>query len=481
MKMQIIRASRDRVPSGGRYSLTRILEPLRPLAARYRGLAALCDQGVVSVTNFLTAMLIGRACGKAELGIYTLAWSILSLANGISATLITSPCIILGPHFTSSRRRRYWGSLAVHQATLSFAIALALSATAGVSVWGRWSSSGLTSALFSISLVIVFISLREFVRTVNFASLRTASVLAIDLAASFAQVGGMMVLLRLNALSASRTFAALGIVAAIVCVVWLGLHRHEVRLDPRLFLPDLKRNWAFARWLLGSAIAWQIATYFYPWMLAAFHGTSATGDWATCAAVVAAANPIFIGLTNYISPKIANEYASGGVTQMERYIYRCSLMFAGLLLPFVLATAGTGRYLIERIYGSSYDGATIVILLLALNMLVNSIVTPFAQGLFNLNCARADMVVNLINVVLLFTVGVPVVKFYGATGAAFALVGSNAILACVKIAIFKREAGRLRPAGSSAPPPSPTCPDVSDCSPVEAAAFGAITELSNAE
>ena len=198
-------------------------------------------------------------------------------------------------------------------------------------------------------------------------------------------------------------------------------------------------------------------------MLAAFHGTSATGDWAACAALVAAANPIFIGLTNYLSPKIANVYASGGVTSMERYIYRCSLMFAVLLLPITIAMAGTGGYLVTRIYGSSYNGATIVILLLALNMLVNSIVAPFAQGLFNLKCARADMVVNVVSVVFLFTVGIPVVKTYAAVGAACALLASNATLACVKIAIFKREAGRLRAADSSSN-----------------SGFPSITELSNA-
>ena len=446
-----------------RHLFTSALERLSVLTAKYRGLAALCDQGVISVTNFVTAMLVGRACGKAELGVYTLAWSILSLANGISATLITSPCTILGPHFASPRRRRYWGSLAAHQVVLSAAIALALSAAAGIFAWGGWSSGNLSSALHSISLVIVLISLREFVRTVNFASLRVFRVLLVDVIASLVQLAGMLILLRFNALSASRTFALLGIAATIASAIWFVHNRDAVRLDPRLILPDLKRNWAFAKWLLGSTVAWQVATYFYPWMLAAFHGTSATGDWAACAALVAAANPIFIGLTNYLSPKIANVYASGGVTSMERYIYRCSLMFAVLLLPITIAMAGTGGYLVTRIYGSSYNGATIVILLLALNMLVNSIVAPFAQGLFNLKCARADMVVNVVSVVFLFTVGIPVVKTYAAVGAACALLASNATLACVKIAIFKREAGRLRAADSSSN-----------------SGFPSITELSNA-
>ena len=124
-------------------------------------------------------------------------------------------------------------------------------------------------------------------------------------------------------------------------------------------------------------------------------------------------------------------------------------MFAALLLPLTLTLTGTGSYLITRIYGSAFNGATIVILLLALNMLVNSIVAPFAQGLFNLKCARADMIVNVVSVVFLFTVGIPVVKTYGAVGAASALLASNATLACVKIAIFRREASRLRDANQS--------------------------------
>src|SRR5262249_54423199 len=97
------------------------------------------------------AMLIGRTCGKAELGVYTLAWSILALVNGISTTLIASPCTILGPHFASPRRRRYWGSLAVHQVALSLTIALALAAVAGVSSWRGWSLASFSSALHSIA------------------------------------------------------------------------------------------------------------------------------------------------------------------------------------------------------------------------------------------------------------------------------------------------------------------------------------------
>ena len=44
-----------------RHLFTSALERLSVLTTKYRGLAALCDQGVISITNFVTAMLVGRA------------------------------------------------------------------------------------------------------------------------------------------------------------------------------------------------------------------------------------------------------------------------------------------------------------------------------------------------------------------------------------------------------------------------------------
>ena len=83
-----------------------------------RGLLALGDQGLVSITNFATALLIGRVCGKPELGVYTLAWTLLSMVTEISGALITTPYTVFSPQLSRFRKSRYLGSLFVHQAGL---------------------------------------------------------------------------------------------------------------------------------------------------------------------------------------------------------------------------------------------------------------------------------------------------------------------------------------------------------------------------
>ncbi len=107
-----------------------LLRGASELAHKYKGVIALCDQGVVSATNFATAMIVGRVCGKAELGVYTLAWTIVALLTGISATMITTPYTVFSPRLGRSRRRRYLGSIVVHQVLIAAMFALIMVAVA---------------------------------------------------------------------------------------------------------------------------------------------------------------------------------------------------------------------------------------------------------------------------------------------------------------------------------------------------------------
>lgn len=412
------------------------------LTGRSRVLFALCDQGVVSVTNFATAVIIGRVCGKAELGVYTLAWTLMTLATDVSGMLTTTPYTVLGPQLSQGRRRRYLGSILVHQLLLSMMFALTMAAGAVLGSWRGWLSDSISSVVTTTAGVIVFIGLREFVRRVSFAELRIGWALAVDVTACLAQAGGILLLLHFGALTASRTFTLLGISSALGAGGWLVLRRGAFHPDTRLCARHLKRNWRFAKWVLGSGILSVFARYLYPWLLAAFHGTSVTGTWGACSAIVALGNPVVLGLGNYVLPKISNVYATSGTAAMQRHVYRSSLLLTVLLLPLVLVLAGCGGRIVTGVYGKTYAGNADVLCLLALNMLITSATNPYSQGLFSLERAKADTLVNVVWVALLFTMGIAAVKSYAALGAAAALFVSSSITAVIRIGVFARQVRR---------------------------------------
>jgi O-antigen/teichoic acid export membrane protein len=425
-----------------RTSIQSMLGKTTELVGSHRGFLALCDQGVVSVTNFATAVIIGRACGKAELGAYTLAWTLMTLATEISAVLTTAPYTVFGPRLGRSRRRRYLGSVLMHQLLLAMMFALTMAAGAVLGSWQGWLPDSVSTVVTTTGAVILFISLRDFVRRVSFAELRIGVALLVDVTACLAQAVGVLLLLHFGALTASRTYTVLGISSAVAAGGWLAIHRGAFRSETRFYVQDFQRNWRFAKWVLASCVLSVSARYLYPWVLAAFHGTAVTGTWAACVAIVALGNPVLLGLGNYVGPKISNVYAISGIAAMQRNVYRWSMLFTVLLLPIVLVLAGFGDRIVTRVYGNAYAGSAGVVLLLALNMLIGALVYPYCCGLYALECSKADMLINLVAVTLLFTIGIVAVKSYAALGAAATLLVSSSVTTVIRITIFAREVRR---------------------------------------
>lgn len=412
------------------------------LGQGHRGLIALCDQGVVSATNFATGVIIGRVCGKAELGVYMLAWTLITLTTDISATLTTTPYTVFSPQLRRRRRSQYLGSILGHQLLLSMMFALIMAAGGFLGSWRGWVSNSVAGVITTTAGVIAFINLREFVRRVSFANLRMNWALAVDVTACLAQVGGMLVLLHFSRLTASRTITLLGMSCALAAGAWLAVHRGAILCHTRIYAQDLKRNWQFTKWVLASCILSVFARYLYPWVLTAFHGTAVTGVWAACLGIVALGNPVLMGLGNYIGPKISNVYAISGLATMRRYVYRSSLVFALMLLPVVVVLAGWGDRIVRGLYGDAYAGNGGVILVLALNLLITALTYPFFCGLFTLECTKADLLINLVAITLLFTVGVAAVKSYAALGTATTLFVTTVLTTVIRIGVFAREIRR---------------------------------------
>jgi O-antigen/teichoic acid export membrane protein len=415
------------------------------LARRHKGLIAVGDQGVLSATNFATVVIIGRVSGNAELGVYLLAWTLIAMTTDISAALTTTPYTVFNPRLRRQRRSQYLGSMLAHQLLLSMVFALIMAVGSVLGSSRGWLSASVSGVVTTTAGVIAFINLREFFRRVSFANLRLSSALALDVTACLGQVGGILVLVHIGGLTASSTITLLGISSALAAGGWLAVHRGTILCHTREFVRDFKRNWGFTRWVLASCILAGFARYLYPWALTAFHGTSVTGTWAACLGIVALGNPVFMGIGNYVGPKISNIYAISGIGPMQRYVYRSSLAFALLALPLVLVLAVWGDRIVTALYGTGFAGNGVLILLLALNLLITTPIFPVMCGLITLEYTKTDLLINLVGVVLFFTIGIAAVKSYAALGAAVALFIASVVTAAIRIVVFAHQR-RRRPA-----------------------------------
>jgi O-antigen/teichoic acid export membrane protein len=401
----------------------------------HKGAFTLGDQGIVSATNFLTSVVIGRFCSKDQFGLYVLGLSIVLFASDFQISLISTPYMIYSPRMKGNELRLYNGSSLLHQVTFSILLVMALTVWGGYLIFG-FGPPGLASILLTLSSVIGFILMREFIRRFCFANLAMGTTLLFDFFVSVLQLGGLFLLAHFGFLSAKMAIWIIGCACGLGSVVWLLLCRKSFNIRIGQTISDFKSNWKFGKWVFASAILWAISMNLYPWFLTFFHGTASAGVWGACLGVLAVVNVPLTGIQNFIGPKISRVFAESGIGVMRDFAFKTSMLVGiamGVLCCLLFLFGGP---LIVFLYGAKYTGNGTVVFILALGMVAASLAFAFSRALFVLERADIDFKVNFVPLIILFTFGIWFVRSHGPLGAAFGLLLANVAATAVRFASF---------------------------------------------
>jgi O-antigen/teichoic acid export membrane protein len=419
----------------GRWKRIPFASMLSPETALHQGFLSLADQAVASITNFLTGVVIARSSSKDQFGLYMLGFSIVLLLTDLQTSVIAMPFTVYAPRLKGPAHALYAGSTLIHQILFSLLGMLALACGAFLAEFGV-GPRGLEPVLWALGATVGLIMLREFVRRICFASLKLKSVLLFDTCICVCQTGILFLLGRLGLLSASRAYWVIGPVCGIAALCWLRLQKSSFSLRLDESITDLKRNWAFGRWLFASGLVYTISANLYSWLLAFLHGTASAAVFAACMGVVSASNPALLGLQNFVSPKTAHEFANNGLRGLRKFVLNLSGMLA---LPAGLLTAVLiiwGDHFVALLYGSRYSGNGMVVAVLALNLFVSAVGFSFSRALLAMERANVDFALNFVSLFTMLTLGLWLVKREGALGAAIGLLGANLATSLVKAGIF---------------------------------------------
>lgn len=385
-----------------------------------QGIIALSDQGVSSLTNFVTGIILARACGKEQLGLYVLGFSLVLFIMGIQDSLILSPFTVYSPRLTGIDLARYCGSTLIHQWILSALTMLGLS-IAGLLVTSGFGPQQFAPVLWALVVAITFMLLREYARRICFARLQMKAALILDSGVCVVQIGGLLLLSHVGALSAAKAYWVTAFACGLASLGWLIWIRKHYSVGLRRSLSDLTRNWSFGKWLIGGSLAYMGAVQSYPWLLAVFHGPGSTGILAACLAIVSLANPFIMGMSNFFSPKMAHAYTQG-VVELHRVVVKAAVLLAGCVGMFCLAILIFGDQFLILAYGGDYGGNRLTLAVLTLTTFIVALSTAFGYGLRAMDRPDVTFKNNSIQLGVAVTVGVWLVKAYGIPGVAFALL-----------------------------------------------------------
>ena len=202
---------------------------------------ALLDQSVVSISSFLTGVLVGRFSTKADFGLYILGYSLVLFLSGCQTSLISTPYSIIRPRLKEEDLKSFTGSTLVFQIFFATIISIGLLATS-LSISSSPEHNDLALMLKVLVIAAPLMLLREYIRRFFFASMSFLSALQIDTYISATQIIFIFSASIILQLSAPMTFIILGSTCGIFSFHWIKNHaNHFVIKFSRIYL-HLTRN-----------------------------------------------------------------------------------------------------------------------------------------------------------------------------------------------------------------------------------------------
>jgi O-antigen/teichoic acid export membrane protein len=313
-------------------------------------LITLVDQGIYSGASFLAGVIIGRIGGKEQLGLYVLGITIVSLLMEFQSVMVWAPYMVFSPQLEGHEHSLYTGSTLIHQLGLS---TLGIVALIGLGILLSWGlgPAGLEKVVWMLVVAGPFITLREYVRHICFATVQLKAAIMIDCFTAVAQSGALLWLAYLDKVSAFSAFGAMGLGCGLASLSWLVWARKSLALSLSRIISDLGRNWSFGKWVLGTNLAeftnWQL----YPWMLTGFYGAAALGTLSACQGVVGLTAPFLFGTSKFLGPKSAHTFAQGGIGALRVFLAKVTLVIATVFSLCCAAMIVFGDYLVTSSTG----------------------------------------------------------------------------------------------------------------------------------
>jgi O-antigen/teichoic acid export membrane protein len=399
----------------------------------HRGVLTLLDQACVSLTNFSTGILIGRFCSKEEFGFYMLGYSVVLFAIAFQQMLISSPYILIHPRLEAEQATAYTCGAYMQQFALGCSLGVALLVAA---VAFYFAHSRLALVMLSLAFCAPLLLFKEMFRRVCFANLAVRSALLVDFAVGLLQISLLFMLARSGHLSAPLGILAVGVACSTLVVCWFVRVRSRLVFHVRDVRDVLGMNWALGRWIFGSQLLWAFSLYSYPWLISKMHGAAAAGVWAACFGINALGNPLLLGFQNYLEPKIAHAFARGGIPAMRSLAFRATISVTGSMLLFSAVIFFVGNRLAILLYGPKYAGNGLIIFILTMSFAAGAAGFAFSCGFFAAGRGSLDLRISWIYPLILFTCGVPLVKWYGLIGGAASLLLAHTLASSLRAAQF---------------------------------------------
>lgn len=387
-----------------------------PLSSLPNGvILSVFDQGMVSLSNFLTTVIAARTLAPDQFGMFSLFYATLLILSGVQNALITGPTRVLGVQKAGGGTTDYFQTQIYLQLILGIAITL-ISVTSLIA-----SASAKSGVGISFSLCVFFVQLQELARAILATKLSLVSLLLLDLLTHSLRILLVMVLAATQELTTSSLFLAIGIPCAITASIFLRFHRMEgVQLN--VLLMCALENWMFGRWILIETFAYTISSQLYFYITALMVSIESVGALNAVLSVLNLVNVLLSGVMGFAIPVARQRLLNVSFNAWKSWLKRVGIALTMCVLVLWIAITVLARPLISFTFSDFYAEYAYLIQIIGFSYVFRAVNTVLIAAYRTAGLPQVGSSAQLASAALSLLIAYPLIKTFGVGGAALGFV-----------------------------------------------------------
>jgi len=333
----------------------------RKLVWLRKGSLALLDQGLVSGSNFLIAILLARWLNRDAYGAYAMGFSIFILLYGFQNAFLLEPMSVFGPESYPRCLTAYVKKLLGFHFVLTSLLSMLV--VAGITLLPFFMvDRALTSAMWGVCIALPFILFFWICRRAAY--LKFSPGLAVIGSAAYCLTVLVLVLVFKTWLSPFMGFLIQSLAAIPAALLLLGSLRSGNDPQPSPSSAEvLRQHWQYGRWVMGSTIVIWVSSYGYYLIVGALLPMQ---DVAALRALRNLTEPCYRAMAAIILlvlPWASSRYAEEGGRGLQRRTRQLNLLFGGGALAYFVAICFFRDRVMSFLYAGRYNESSHLLVL----------------------------------------------------------------------------------------------------------------------
>ncbi len=410
-----------------------------------RGILAILDQGLISGSNFVIAILLARWLAPAQYGSFALAFQVFLFVAALYGSLILEPMSVFGPSVYSRNLRCYLGGLLRIHCVLSILMIAVLFGAAAV-VHAIQPTSLLPDALVGIGvaspcLLLFWLARRGF----YVLSLPQGALLGACIYSGLL-LAGVAILYKSKSASPFSAFLLLAVGAIAtgpLMLRWLKarLGRPQAALQIR---DIVRRHWSYGRWAAAnSAVTWLSLAIYYP-LLGAIFTLAEAGNFKALMNLASPIGQTFVAISLLSLPHASRAHHQDSQVVTRRIVWRLTLLYLGGTCVYWAVLLLLRGPIVHHLYGGRYIQIISLLPWLALGSTLRISATAQTLALKAMGSPAKAFVAYFAACSAAILVGVPCTRWFGLRGALFGWILSSAVSLLGAVVMIRRKSSQSR-------------------------------------